>query len=178
MVYVALLRGINVGGNNKVDMKMLKYTFESLGFSNVRTYINSGNVIFEDESQSQNNIVAQIETAIERDFQLEIKVIIRDAKNIKTLCKKLPESWVKNEIMKTDIMFLWEEFDNADIINQLKSTEVDNIIYVPGAILWNVHIKNYNKSGIPKLIGTKIYKGMTIRNVNTVRKLHQLMCLS
>jgi uncharacterized protein (DUF1697 family) len=46
MTYVALLRGINVGGNNKVEMKKLKTTFETLGFTSVVTYINSGNIIF------------------------------------------------------------------------------------------------------------------------------------
>ena len=50
MTYVALLRGINVGGNNKVEMARLKKVFESLGFINVRTYINSGNVIFDTDT--------------------------------------------------------------------------------------------------------------------------------
>lgn len=64
MIYVALLRGINVGGNNKVEMKKLKATFERLGFTNVVTYINSGNIIFEESTKAQNTIVAEIERAI------------------------------------------------------------------------------------------------------------------
>ena len=61
MIYVALLRGINVGGNNKVDMKKLKTTFESLGFNNVVTYINSGNIVFAESSKDQSVIVSEIE---------------------------------------------------------------------------------------------------------------------
>src|SRR5690554_4119915 len=135
MIYVALLRGINVGGNNKVDMKKLKTTFESLGFSNVVTYINSGNIVFEEKVKKQNLITSEIEKAIKRDFRLDIKVLLRDFKSIEIICKKLPATWVKNEVMRTDVMFLWEEFDNPEVIKQLKVNPVDNVKYVQGAIL-------------------------------------------
>lgn len=175
MIYVALLRGINVGGNNKVEMKKLKTTFELLGFTNVVTYINSGNIIFEDILKGQDVIVNEIEKAIKKDFLLDIKVLVRNFKNIEIICKKLPATWVKNEMMRTDIMFLWKEFDSPKIMEQLKTNPVDNVRYVSGAVLWNIEDKNYSKSAILKLMGTKIYKNMTVRNVNTVRKLHQMM---
>ena len=70
MIQVALLRGINVGGNNKVEIKKLKTTFELLGFENVVTFINSGNIIFEDLSKGQEVMVNEIEKAIKQDFQL------------------------------------------------------------------------------------------------------------
>ncbi len=175
MIYVALLRGINVGGNNKVEMKKLKSTFELLGFTNVVTYINSGNIVFEDKIKEQAAIVTEIENAIKKDFQLDIKVLVRDFENIDNICKELPGSWTKNELMRTDVLFLWEKFDRPDIMNQLQINPVDNVIYLPGAILWNIEDKNYSKSGMMKLMGTEIYRNMTIRNVNTVRKLHQIM---
>lgn len=175
MIYVALLRGINVGGNNKVDMKKLKTTFEELGFTNVVTYINSGNIIFEAKAKKQDRIVKEIELAIKKDFALEIKVLIRDFENIKSLCKKIPDTWVKNEIMRTDVMFLWEEFDNPKILEELKLSPVDNAKYLPGAVVWNIKDVDYNKSGMLKIIGTKIYKAMTIRNINTVRKIFEIM---
>ncbi|MFT3751871.1 MAG: hypothetical protein QM800_02995 [Paludibacter sp.] len=106
---------------------------------------------------------------------MEIKVLVRDFENIDTICKELPATWTKNESMRTDVLFLWEKFDKPDIIDQLQINPVDNVIYLPGAILWNVEGKNYSKSGMLKLMGTAIYKNMTIRNVNTVRKLHQIM---
>lgn len=175
MIYVAFLRGINVGGNNKVEMKKLKSTFELLGFINVVTYINSGNVIFEDSSKRQDAIVSKIEKAIKNDFQLNIKALVRDLKNIETIVQILPLSWVKNKLMRTDIMFLWEEFDSPGVLEQLRITLVDNVNYVSGAVLWNIAEKDYSKSGMTKLIGTEIYKHMTIRNVNTVRKVYQIM---
>lgn len=175
MIYVALLRGINVGGNNKVDMKKLKTRFESLGFKNVETYINSGNIIFETDKQNQNAIVGEIETAIKSDFELSIKVLVRDFTSIQHICEKLPDTWVKNELMRTDIMFLWENMDSPQIIEQLQLKPVDNVIYTPGALLWNVADKDYDNSALFKLVGTKTYKHITIRNVNTVRKLYQIM---
>lgn len=175
MIYVALLRGINVGGSNKVDMKKLKSTFESLGFTNVVTYINSGNIIFEVASESQEDIVKEIEKSIKKDFRLEIKVLLRNFENIQLICRQLPPTWIKNDKMRTDVMFLWEKFDNPGILDQIQINEVDKVLYVPGSILWNVEDKDYSKSGMLKLMGTEIYRNMTIRNVNTVRKLNQIM---
>ena len=175
MIYVALLRGINVGGNNKVDMKKLKYTFESLGYTNVATYINSGNIIFEDSSKGLETIVREIEDAIKRDFQLDIRVLVKSFEDINLICEQLPDTWIKNEVVRTDVMFLWEDYDYPEILQQLKINPVDNVMYTPGAVLWNLEYKNYTKSGISKLVGTKIFRNMTVRNVNTVRKLHQLM---
>ena len=176
MIYVALLRGINVGGNNKVEMKKLKTTFELLGFKNVVTYINSGNIVFETITNEQAVVIEnKIEQAIKKDFLLDIKVLLRSFESIKTICKKLPDTWVKSEVMRTDVMFLWEKFDNQEIIGHLKINPVDNVKYISGAVLWNVEGKNYSKSGMLKLVGTELYRNMTIRNVNTVRKLYQIM---
>ena len=175
MVYVALLRGINVGGNNKVDMKILKTTFELLGYTNVVTYINSGNIIFEESSKRKNVLTAEIEDAIKRDFQLDIKVLVKSIEDIKLVCNQLPDNWVKNEVMRTDVMFLWDDFDRPEILQQIKISLLDNVKYAPGAVLWNIEYKDYTKSGISKLVGTEVFRNMTVRNVNTVRKIYQIM---
>jgi uncharacterized protein (DUF1697 family) len=67
MKYIALLRGINVGGNHKVEMKNLKALFESLGFSDVSTYINSGNVIFE-SNEERSVVLEKIITCFEKEL--------------------------------------------------------------------------------------------------------------
>lgn len=66
MRYIALLRGINVGGNNKVSMGELKQAFESLGFTNVSTYINSGNVIFDSRETNEVKLVRMCEDSIKK----------------------------------------------------------------------------------------------------------------
>src|SRR5690348_10880623 len=76
MVYVALLRGINVGGNNIIPMATLRLVFERLGFDGVRTYINSGNVIFQTSSRSLKMLTADIERAIEGETGLRVATLV------------------------------------------------------------------------------------------------------
>jgi uncharacterized protein (DUF1697 family) len=170
--YVALLRGINVGGNNKVEMPKLKKVFEALGFLNVSTYINTGNVIFETDKK---DLDTTIEKALLKAFGFAIRVVVRDTQNIQKLCKSLPNNWTNDTEQKTDILFLWDEFDNKKSIDLIKTTEVDTLKYIDGAIVWNVKRVDYTKSGMHKFIGTVIYKNMTARNINTVRKLNELL---
>lgn len=170
--YVALLRGINVGGNNKVEMSKLKKVFESLGFENVSTYINSGNVIFETDKK---NLEPLIEKVLKKTFGFSLRIVIRDAKNIEKLCKNIPKDWLNNTEQRTDVLFLWDKFNTKKSIDLINATEVDTLKYIDGAIIWNVKRKDVGKSGMKKFIGTLIYKNMTARNINTVRKLNELL---
>ena len=172
MKYVALLRGINVGGNNIVEMSKLKKAFQSLGFANVSTYINTGNVIFESNKKELSKL---IEKALFKTFGFQIRIVIRDAKNIQKLCKLLPPDLTNNSEQKTDILFLWDEYKNKNTLSLIKTKGVDTLKYIDGAIAWNVNKKDYKKSGMNKFIGTEVYKNMTARNINTVRKLNALM---
>ena len=176
MIYVALLRGINVGGNNKVDMKLLKETFEGAGMNSVTTYINSGNVIFVDMKHSKEEISKILEEVIFRNFNLYIKVLVRSINDFESIIKNIPESWKNDKSMRSDVLFLWEEIDRKIVLDELKlNSEKDNVIYVPGVILWSLDKKNINKSGMNKLIGTKVYKKITVRNVNTTRRIYEIM---
>jgi len=170
--YVALLRGVNVGGNNKVEMKKLKKVFESFGFINVSTYINSGNVIFETNKKID---VKSIEKAIHIVFAIEVRVLMRDSKTFLKLVQSLPLEWGNSHAQKTDILFLWDGFDNKKSLDSIKTTEVDTLKYGNGAIVWHIRKVDYKKSGMKKFIGTLVYKNMTARNICTVRKLAELL---
>ena len=176
MIYVALLRGINVGGKNKVDMKQLRTTFEDAGMSSVRTYINSGNVIFSSTIRSHSRLTEILEDAIARGFGFGVPVLVRDLKNIKTVVQALPKTWVNDATMKCDVMFLWEDVARPSVVRELTlKPEIEDVKYVAGALLWRVDKKNVTRSGLMKLAGTPLYKRMTIRNCNTARKLLELM---
>jgi uncharacterized protein (DUF1697 family) len=173
--YVALLRGINVGGNAKVEMPRLKAVFEKLGAKDVKTYINSGNVIFTD-SRSRKQLEPLIEAAIAKEFGLNVRVVVRNSSNIAKLCKEIPADWTNDAEQKTDVIFLWEEADNPGVLQEIKvNPEVDNLIYIPGAVIWNFDRVNYRASKMHNFIGTRVYKLMTARNINTVRKLNELL---
>lgn len=176
MVFVALLRGINVGGNNKVDMKQLKRSFEGIGLSDVVTYINTGNIIFRDNTRSAQELSKQLEEVIAADFGLKIKVMVRTLDEIKSIMDKLPEHWTNDTTMKSDVLYLWDEMNDESVLEKLTiKPEVDNVIYVHGAILWSYDRADAGKSGMNKIIGTKVYQQTTVRNVNTARKIYELM---
>jgi uncharacterized protein (DUF1697 family) len=176
MVYVALLRGINVGGKNKVEMKRLQTAFEEAGLSDVKTYINSGNVIFSTSIRSRTRLVEQIEGAIEGTFGFRVPVVVRDLKSIRTVVKAIPSHWTTGSDMRCDVMFLWSDVSRPSVVKQLTiKPDIDDVKYVSGAIIWRVDRNILTRSGMMKLAGTPLYKRMTIRNSNTTRKLLELM---
>jgi len=171
--YIAFLRGINVGGKCKVSMKELKEVFESLGYENVTTYINSGNVLFDAKKEVT---APSIDKALKKNFGFDIRVVVRTEKNILKLAKSIPQEWFNDKKQRTYVFFLWDEFDSKKSLDLITIKEgIDNLKYISGAIVWNFLLKDYKKSGMNKLIGTELYKNMTSRNVNTVRKLVGLL---
>src|ERR1051326_3690421 len=76
-VFVALLRGVNVGGNNVISMRELKESFEEAGFTQVSTYINSGNVIFTTKKTDARKLERKLEQMLLKDFDLDAKVVVR-----------------------------------------------------------------------------------------------------
>ncbi|MBU8918617.1 DUF1697 domain-containing protein [Bacillus sp. FJAT-29953] len=176
MVYIALLRGINVGGKNKIDMKLLKQTFEQVGMNDVVTYINTGNIIFSYKGLSKTELSLILEKAIHNDFGLQIKVVVRSVDDVRRIINAIPDTWKNDKDMKSDVMFLWDEIDDESVLENLViKPNIDTVKYVPGAILWSVDKKNVTKSGMSKIVGSKIYKQVTVRNVNTTRKIYELM---
>lgn len=177
MAYVALLRGINVGGNSKVSMADLKELFAELGFENISTYINSGNVVFTaPRKASVATMTEQIEAAITKRTNLRVKVLVKDAKTIYEIQHAVSPDWVNNSDMKCGVMFLWPEYDSPDVIKNLTlNSGIDDCFYIDGALVWKVDRPNITRSGMLKIIGTPLYKHMTIRNINTVRKLASIL---
>jgi len=172
MKYVALLRGINVGGNNKVSMTELKGMFEKLGFADVQTYINSGNVIF----SGKKSLLKNVELAFTDKFGFPIKFLFVDQERLQKIYNVIPTDWTNDAEQKTDIWFLWDEYANESSLELLSINEdVDEVLYVQGVIIWHVLKKTFSESGMNDVIGTKLYKNLTARNVNTVRKLVKLM---
>jgi uncharacterized protein (DUF1697 family) len=176
MIYVALLRGINVGGKNKVDMNELKAVVEQAGMASVSTYINSGNVVFSSCSRSRARLAARLEKAVAVHFGFDVKVLVRDREDMRAIASAIPADWVNGPTMKCDVMFLWDGADRPGILEELTiKPGVDEVRYVPGAVIWKVDRDLVTRSGMMKLAGTQLYQQMTIRNCNTVRKLVERM---
>ncbi len=175
MSYLALLRGINVGGKNKVEMARLKTLFESIGCGDVRTYINSGNVIFTIDRVAA-RLRDSIERAIAKEFGFDVRVVLRDLDSLVSVAESIPKSWKDDATMRCYVMFLWEEADEPTVLERLTIKEdIDDVKYVPGAVIWRVDRDKLTRSGMMKLTSDDLYQELTIRNCNTVRKLADMM---
>lgn len=108
MRYVALLRGINVGGNTMIKMAELKACFESLGLKNVVSYVNSGNLAFDSASTSEQKLVAKLEKAIDKDFGKAVPVMVREQKEISRIMKANPFEGEFESHKEMHVLFLKE----------------------------------------------------------------------
>jgi uncharacterized protein (DUF1697 family) len=174
--YVALLRGVNVGGKGMVSMAALAETFRGLGFEDVRTYLNSGNVIFSATAAPAAELSTKIEPAIEKDTGLAVSVLVLDAAAVRSVVDALPPSWVTDATVRTDVLFLWPDVDEPGLLDRVpRNPDVDDVRYTPGALLWRIDRVNAGRSRETRLVGSALYKRMTIRNANTTRKLHEML---
>lgn len=173
MKYVCLLRGINVGGKNKVSMSELKGFFEDLGFEKVATYINSGNIVFEATTIP---VVDAIQKKLRDTLGYDITVVLLSANEMVRVADAIPEGWQNDTLQKTDVLFPVPEADDVNMVMKIGyNPDIETALYVPRAVIWNVERKYQTRSSLHKIIATKLYQQVTIRNVNTVRKLSELV---
>jgi len=176
IAYVALLRGINVGGNNMISMKSLKASFEELGFKDVATYINSGNILFKSKQADARKLETKIEKMLVAEYKLGCKVVIRSAEEMASLVKKLPKVWTGDKDWRYNVIFLRHTIDSKDIVKALNAKpEIEQVTYVPGTLLWSAHVNDLTRTAMAKLASHKLFQEMTVRNLNTTKKLHELM---
>ena len=176
MVYVALLRGINVGGKRRVDMKQLKAVFEDAGLESVKTYINSGNVVFSTSQRGKARLIEQLEKAIAKHFGFAVDVLLCDLKSMKAIVAAMPDHWMNDDKMKVDVLFLKSAVNRSSVMKKIRfNPDIEDVKYVPGAVIWRIDRKDATRSGLMRVVGTDLYKNMSIRNINTTRKLLALM---
>jgi len=171
MKYVALLRGINAGKIRRIEMKKLKEVFERLRYTDISTYINSGNVAFASKN-TPGIIQRDLEENLKKEFKFAIPTLVKTAKEMQKIAQAIPAAWQNDAKQRTDVAYLFKEADSNIIIDELPiKKEFIDIRYIKGAIFWNVKRANYNKSHLNKIVGCRIYQSMTVRNVNTARVL-------
>ncbi len=176
MRYVALLRGVNVGGANRVSMAELKNVFEAAGMTSVRTYINSGNIIFSTEMKDRIAVVDLLEEVLTKQTGLGIDVQLRDSDELGAIVDAIPPEWKNDDSMKCDVVFLQSDVDRADILVELEPRPgIEDALYVPGVVIWRVDRKDATRSRLTRIVGTPLYSRVTVRNCNTTRRLLELL---
>jgi uncharacterized protein (DUF1697 family) len=157
-------------------MAALRTSVESLGFTDVRTFINSGNVLFSARRSESQVLAGRIEDAIKKATGLSLGVLVLSRARLKTIVEAIPDTWDNNKLTKCDVMLLWKAIDDRKILNQLPAEAgIDQVRYTPGAVIWRVRREDAARSRMNRIVGSPIYKQMTIRNPTTIRKLFGLM---
>lgn len=175
-VYVALLRGVNVGGNNMINMGALRESFAKLGFENVTSYINSGNIIFRSRESDARKLEKKIEQMLKKEYELGSKVVIRSLDEMTQLVKSLPQTWGGDSNWRYNVIFLRHTIDSEEILKDVPVKEdIEAVQYLPGTLLWSAHVDALNRTNMLKLASRKLYQDMTVRNTNTTKKLCELM---
>jgi len=174
--YVALLRGINVGGKTLIKMADLKTCIEALGLDDVSTFIASGNVLFETGRRDAARLEGEIERAIEKRFALPVKVVLLDRAAYARIVKAIPKAWVGDASLRANVAFVRRGTDAKKVVRELApDPAIEEVKPVGGAILWATKRDALNRSVMRKLIGGAAYKNLTVRNLNTTLKLHELL---
>jgi uncharacterized protein (DUF1697 family) len=175
-VYVALLRGINVGGKNVVSMKALKASFEGLRFQDVRTYINSGNVLFRAGEPDPRKLEDRIDRMLTAEYGLKGKTVVRTAAEMARLVKTIDKTWGADPEWRYNVAFLRHTIDSKRILEGVETRpEFESIVYCPGTLLWSARIDMPGRTAMFKVARESKDQEMTVRNVNTTRKLLELM---
>ncbi len=173
--YIALLRGINVGGNKKVPMGELKACFESIGHTKVKTYINSGNVIFASTQTSISALQKEVEQVIENIFGFHVGVLIIGADILNTVIKNKPEGFGEEPAKyHSDVVFLLLG-NPQEVVKEFQPNPEVDAVWPGEEVIYHTRLsEKRTKSRLSKIIGKPVYKSMTIRNWNTVTKLAEL----
>jgi uncharacterized protein (DUF1697 family) len=176
MKYLALLRGVNVGGNNIIKMADLKACFEKLGCTEVTTYIQSGNVIFS-SSKSEANLSKLIESALSKTFGYNASIVLIKQRELKRMLDSKPKNFGSEPtIYRYDVMFLKKPLTAKQALKEISCREgVDRTLAGSGVLYFSRLISRISQSRINKIIQSPIYKQITIRNWNTAQKLAQLI---
>jgi uncharacterized protein (DUF1697 family) len=174
--YVALLRGINVGGKSLVRMADLKTCVETFGLAEVSTYIASGNILFTSGRADTPKLEKEIERAIQQQFRLPIKVIVLDRPTYARIVKAIPQAWIGKSSLRANVAFVHRSRDARQVVRELQPDRaVEEVKAVDGAILWATNRDALNRSVMRKLIGGAAYKELTVRGLSTTLKLQELL---
>lgn len=171
--YIAFLRGINISGKNKVAMPLLKAAFEEIGFTDVVTYINSGNVIFSSESADKSELIQKCEAVITAKFDLKIPVTVADVDDLAETVKHAPDWWNQEKETVHYAIFMIAPMTVPEVfaaVGEIKP-EYEKIAYHDEVIFWSAPRKTFNKARWSKIASSSVNNHVTIRTANTVSKL-------
>lgn len=174
-IFVGLFRGINVGKNHRIDMTVLKSLLIKAGYSDVMTYINSGNIIFSSPMIDEIKHQSVIELIVLNHFDVKTKVLVMSKAEFNKIHEMIPSHFDNNDVLKSDVIFYYKDITKSLVSTISYNEDVVEVVNLEDALIYCVSRENQSQGGIDKVMGKKVYQYITIRNVNTVRKLSELL---
>ena len=177
MEYVALLRGINVGGKNKVVMSELRKLIARAGFTNVRSYINSGNLLFEADTPAE-DVAQMVADILERNYDFPIRLAILTGEDYLAELADLP-AWWHGDVARRDALFYTRGLDRDHVRERIEAMELGDeaVHFGENAVFWGkFDDKEFLKTAYHKrLLREDFYRQVTIRSGATVEKIAALL---
>ena len=175
--YLALLRGINVGGKNLIDMSELRGFFEGLGFEDVATYINSGNVLFRAPRQALGPLSERIERELTKRVGRETRAVVLTEARLRGIVEDAPDQpGFGGADHRTDAIFLFPPLTPAKAFRVIELKQgVDRAWRGKGVVYFTRLAAKATSSRMSRIVGTPEYQDMTIRSWGTTTKLLALM---
>lgn len=177
MDYLLLMRGINVGGNHRVPMADLRAYLTAAGFTHVRSYINSGNLLLT-STLPVADCVNTIEQVLTTHFDFPIPFCLRDCPGVLADLAQAPTWWGRDPRLRHNALFKLPDYDphNDDWLLAHLTTDYDQVAITPNVIFWTSTFKvHFSRSFYSKILGTPLYQQTSTRNYNTTMKLKQLL---
>ena len=173
--YIAFLRGINISGKNKVSMAELKQGFVRLDYTDVKTYLNSGNVIFSSDEADTVKTTSRIEEMIKNQFGLDIPVFVISKEEIEDILYHAPDWWGdENKEIYDNLIFIMSPATFKDVYDEIGEPKegLEKIEEYKETVFWSFSRKDYQKTNWwSKTASAAIGSKLTIRTANTVRKI-------
>lgn len=172
--YIAFLRGVNISGKNKVPMAELRKDFERLDFGEVKTYLNSGNVVFSSDEDNTERLTKQIERMIKNQFDLDIPVFVISREKLADILRNAPDWWgTENKEIYDNLIFIMPPATFAEVYREIgePKEELEKIKDYKEVIFWSFSRKDYQRTNWwSKTTSANVSSKLTIRAANTVRK--------
>ena len=176
-VFISLLRGVNVGGHQKIKMEALRALYESLRFREARTYIQSGNVLFRSAGSGSAALARRIEEMLTSTFGYQASVVLRSRAQLRAVVERAPEGFgVDPEAFRYDVIFLKEPLTARAALKSVPTRQgVDEVHAGRGVLYSSRLISRAAQSHLNKVVSMPIYQSMTIRNWKTTTTLLRMM---
>ena len=175
--YAALLRGINVGGKNIIKMADLRASFAAMDFEGVRTYIQSGNVVFSSSAKSAKTLVDPIASMLAQTFDYHATLAVLSKAQMRRAVEGAPEGFgTEPERYRYDVMFLLAPLTATKVFPQIPVKEgVDAKVAGKGVVYFSRLIAKASSSRLSRITGMPFYQQMTVRNWKTTNKVLEMM---